>query len=117
MNPLLPRLIRSALFAGSALMFLSCATPPPGAPEILARSSQAMGTGQLNTVRYTAEGTGRPSGRRSGPAALAEDQARIGHAHDRLRARRDARRGRAERAEALGGGGYPHPVRSATTSS
>ena len=55
MNPLLPRLIRSALVAGSALMLLSCATPPPDAPAVLARSSQAMGTGQLNTCATSAK--------------------------------------------------------------
>jgi len=58
MRSLLPRPIRSALVAGSALMLLSCATPPPDAPAVLSRSSQAMGTGQLNTVRYIGEGTG-----------------------------------------------------------
>ena len=108
MNPLLPRLIRSALFAGSALMLLSCATPPPDAPAILARSSQAMGTGQLNTVRYIGEGTGYTFGQayKAGAAwpkiTLHSVTRSIDYGTATMRDEIVL-----SRAEPLGGGGYP----------
>ena len=51
-------LFRSSLVAGSVVALVSCATPSQDASAVLVRSSQAMGTAQLNTLRYSAEGTG-----------------------------------------------------------
>ena len=55
--------IRSGLFVGSVLWLASCAAPPrEDASAVLARASQAMGAAQLNTLRYSAEGTGTTFG-------------------------------------------------------
>ena len=62
MSAMLPRQVRSALAAGAATMLLACAAPPPDASAVLARSSQAMGAAQLNTLRYSAQGTGHTFG-------------------------------------------------------
>ena len=108
MNSLLPRLIRSALVAGSALMLLSCATPPPDASAVLARSSQAMGTGQLNTLRYIGEGTGYTFGQayKAGGAwpkiTLHSVTRSIDYGTATMRDEVVL-----SRAEPLGGGGYP----------
>lgn len=53
------RLIRASLVAGPILWLASCASAPPqDAATVLARASQAMGAGRVNTLRYSAEGTG-----------------------------------------------------------
>ena len=78
-------------------MLLSCATPPPDASAVLARSSQAMGAAQLNTLALHRRGHRlhlRPG--LQGRRRLAEDHAALADAQHRLRHRRDARRDRAE---------------------
>jgi len=108
MTPLLPRLIRSGLLAGAATMLLSCATPPPDASAVLARSSQAMGAGQLNTLRYAAEGTGYTFGQayKAGGAwpkiTLHSLTRSIDYGTATMRDEIVL-----SRAEPLGGGGYP----------
>jgi predicted aspartyl protease len=108
MTPLLPRLIRSGLLAGAATMLLSCATPPPDASAVLARSSQAMGAGQLNTLRYAAEGTGYTFGQayKAGGAwpkiTLHSVTRSIDYGSATMRDEIVL-----SRAEPLGGGGYP----------
>ena len=54
------RHLGSSLVAGSLVALAGCAvtTPTQDASPALARASQAMGTAQLKTLRYTAEGTG-----------------------------------------------------------
>jgi glyoxylase-like metal-dependent hydrolase (beta-lactamase superfamily II) len=55
--------IRSGLLVGSAVLLAACAAPPrEDASATLARASQAMGATQLNTLRYSAEGTGTTFG-------------------------------------------------------
>ena len=50
------RLIRASLVAGPILWLASCASAPPqDAATVLARASQAMGAGRVNTLRYSAE--------------------------------------------------------------
>ena len=103
MSSLFPRVLRSALVAGSTLMLLSCATPPPDASAVLARASQAMGADQLNTLRYIGEGTGYTFGQAYKPGGawpnitLHSVTRSIDYAQ-----RRDARRGRAEPRRAAG---------------
>ena len=57
------RSIRSGVVVGSALWLGACAAPPrEDAPTVLARASQAMGASQLDTLKYSAEGTGTTFG-------------------------------------------------------
>ena len=63
MRPAILHSIRSGLVVGSALWLASCAAPPrEDASAVLARASQTMGATQLNTLRYSAEGTGNTFG-------------------------------------------------------
>jgi glyoxylase-like metal-dependent hydrolase (beta-lactamase superfamily II) len=47
----------AALFAAAALI-VGCATPDVDAPAAIARAEQAMGSAQLKSIRYGADGTG-----------------------------------------------------------
>jgi glyoxylase-like metal-dependent hydrolase (beta-lactamase superfamily II) len=49
---------RLALVCGAALLTAACASSPPSAADVLARASQAMGAGQLKSLRYAGEGEG-----------------------------------------------------------
>ena len=108
MTSLLQRLIRPVLFAAAATMLLSCATPPPDASAVLARSSQAMGAGPLNTLRYSAEGTGYTFGQAYKPGGawpkitLHSLTRSIDYGTATMRDEIVL-----SRAEPLGGGGYP----------
>ena len=108
MTSLLLRLIRPVLFAAAATMLLSCATPPPDASAVLARSSQAMGAGPLNTLRYSAEGTGYTFGQAYKPGGawpkitLHSLTRSIDYGTATMRDEVVLSRG-----EPLGGGGYP----------
>jgi len=63
MRPATLHSIRSALVVGSAFWLASCAAPPrEDSSAVLARASQAMGASQLDTLRYSAEGTGATFG-------------------------------------------------------
>jgi len=108
MTSLLPRSIRSVLVAGAAAMLLSCASPPPDASAVLTRSSQAMGATQLNTLRYTAEGTGYTFGQAYKPGGawpkitLHSLTRSVDYGTATMRDEVVL-----SRAEPLGGGGYP----------
>lgn len=61
MEPSRPRLALLGSIAAAAVLSASCASPGGGSgppADALARASQAMGADRLNTLRYTAEGTG-----------------------------------------------------------
>ena len=63
MRPAILHSIRSGVVIASALWLGACAAPPrEDAPTVLARSSQAMGATQLDTLKYSAEGTGTTFG-------------------------------------------------------
>ena len=104
------RSIRASLVAGSVLWLASCAAPPPpqDAAAVLARSSQAMGAAQLNTLRYSAEGSGYTFGQayKAGGAwpriTLHSVTRSIDYGSAAMRDEVVL-----SRAEPLGGGGYP----------
>ena len=104
------RAIRASLVAGSVLWLASCAAPlpPQDAAAVLARSSQAMGAAQLNTLRYSAEGTGYTFGQayKAGGAwpriTLHSVTRSIDYGSAAMRDEVVL-----SRAEPLGGGGYP----------
>ena len=108
MNILALRLIRTSLVAGSAVVLASCASPPQDAAAVLARSSQAMGAGQVTTLRYVAEGTGYTFGQayKAGGAwpkiTLHSVTRSIDYGNAAMRDEIVL-----SRAEPLGGGGYP----------
>ena len=108
MHPLALRLIRSSLAAGAALALVSCATSTQDAAPVLARASQAMGTAQLNTLRYSAEGSGHTFGQayKAGGAwpriTLHSVTRSIDYGSGSMRDEIVL-----SRAEPLGGGGYP----------
>ena len=102
-------LIRASLAAAAALWLASCAAPQrEDAAAVLARASQAMGANQLDTLRYSAEGTGYTFGQ-AYHAGGAWPKITV-HALTRSidygsAAMRDEVV--LSRAEPLGGGGYP----------
>ena len=101
-------LVRSALGVGVVLALMSCASPQGDAPSILARSSQAMGAGPVETLRYTMEGTGYTFGQayKAGGAwpkiTLHSVTRSIDYGSGAMRDEVVL-----SRAEPLGGGGYP----------
>ena len=109
MHPFLAlRPIRSSLVAGAALALVACATSTQDAAPVLARASQAMGTAQLNTLRYSAEGSGHTFGQafKAGGAwpriTLHSVTRSMDYASGTMRDEIVL-----SRAEPLGGGGYP----------
>ena len=104
------RHLGSSLVAGSLVALAGCAvtTPTQDASPALARASQAMGTAQLKTLRYTAEGTGYTFGQAYEPGgawpriALHSVTRSIDYASGTMRDEIVL-----SRAEPLGGGGYP----------
>lgn len=52
------RSIQSALALLAAGLLVACATPTETANEVLARASNAMGSAELKTLRYSCEGEG-----------------------------------------------------------
>ena len=104
-----PCLLRSTLALGSLLGLLSCATPPQQDPfAALSRSAQAMGTANVTTVRYVAEGTGTTFGQAYRPGGawpritLHSVTRSIDYGSGTMRDEVVL-----SRAEPLGGGGYP----------
>ena len=77
MNPFSLRLTGAVFaLAATASLLVSCATPTRDAGPVLARAAQAMGTTQLNTLRYAGEGTGFTFGQAyTARRRLAEDHA------------------------------------------
>ena len=55
-------LIRWTLAAGAGALLAACASAPPSAADVLARSSTAMGAAQLKSLRYAGEGSGQTFG-------------------------------------------------------
>ena len=104
------RLLSSSLVAASLVALAGCAatTPTQDAAPVLARASRAMGTAQLKTLRYTAEGTGYTFGQAYEPGgawpriAVHSMTRSIDYASGTMRDEIVL-----SRAEPLGGGGYP----------
>lgn len=98
------------VIAGSAVLALlaSCATPGVDADAVLQRANQAMGGGNLKSIRYTADGTGYTFGQAYVPGT-AWPRITV-HAQTRS-INYDTGSMREEitisRAEPMGGGGYP----------
>lgn len=55
------------LSGGAALLLAACATTPQDARPVLLRAEQAMGGGQLRTLRYAGSGTGATFGQAYNP--------------------------------------------------
>jgi len=98
-----------ATVATASILLASCASAPQqDAAPIVARASQAMGTAQLKTLRYVAEGTGYTFGQAYEPGgawpriALHSVTRSIDYASGTMRDEVVL-----SRAEPLGGGGYP----------
>lgn len=100
--------IRGVIAACTVGLLSACASVPEPATDVLARSSKAMGSSQLKTLRYTGEGIGYTFGQAYSPGAawpkitvhsitrtIDYDAAAL---HDDIVL---------SRAEPLGGGGYP----------
>ena len=102
------RFLRPSIVAASALGLVSCATPTQDASTALERASQAMGTSRLNTLRYSAEGTGTTFGQAYKPGGvwpkitLHSVTRSIDYGSGSMRDEVVL-----SRAEPLGGGGYP----------
>jgi glyoxylase-like metal-dependent hydrolase (beta-lactamase superfamily II) len=106
MDPSRPRLL---LIAATAALLASCASPGGGnAADVLARAAQAMGADRLDTLRYTAEGTGWTFGQAYQPGT-AWPKITIHSLTRTIDYRAGAMRDEIvlSRAEPRGGGGYP----------
>ncbi len=109
MGTIAMRLIRASLVAAAALWLASCAAPQrEDAAAVLARASQAMGANQLDTLRYSADGTGYTFGQ-AYRAGGAWPKITIHSLTRSIDYARSAMRDEVvlSRAEPLGGGGYP----------
>jgi glyoxylase-like metal-dependent hydrolase (beta-lactamase superfamily II) len=109
MNANALRLARAGLLAGPIILLASCATSPQqDAGAVLARAAQATGAAQVNTLRYTAEGTGYTFGQAYKPGGawpkitLHSVTRSIDYGSGTMREETVL-----SRAEPLGGGGYP----------
>jgi glyoxylase-like metal-dependent hydrolase (beta-lactamase superfamily II) len=108
MNAFALALLRTTLIAASLAALASCAAPPQDAADVLARASEAMGSTRLETLRYSAEGTGYTFGQAYHPggawpkitlhSVTRSIDYRSGTMRDEIVL---------SRAEPLGGGGYP----------
>ena len=109
--PLLParRWTMAAFVAcGLAVWVVGCATPGADAEAVLRNANQAMGGGNLKSIRYTAEGTGYTFGQAFVPTSpwpkiTVHAQARSIN-YDTASMREEIT---ISRAEPTGGGGYP----------
>jgi glyoxylase-like metal-dependent hydrolase (beta-lactamase superfamily II) len=57
-----PRLVAAAAAVTVAALLGACAWPAPTAADVIARASQAMGAAQLQSLRYSGQGSGQTFG-------------------------------------------------------
>jgi len=97
-----------AIVAAVAAFVIGCASPSGDPAAVIARANQAMGTSNLKSIRYTADGTGYTFGQAfvpnaSWPKITVHTQARSIN-YDTGSMREEIA---LSRAEPTGGGGYP----------
>jgi glyoxylase-like metal-dependent hydrolase (beta-lactamase superfamily II) len=99
---------QAIVLAGATLVFSGCATAPPSAADVLARSSKAMGADALKSIRYVGEGEGFTFGQAylpNGPWPKVAYHSVVRTVDYESAAMRDEIV--LSRAEPRGGGGYP----------
>jgi glyoxylase-like metal-dependent hydrolase (beta-lactamase superfamily II) len=102
------RVWQAIVLSGAALAFAGCATAPPSAADVLARSSKAMGADALKSIRYAGEGEGFTFGQAylpNGPWPKVAYHSVVRTVDYESAAMRDEIV--LSRAEPRGGGGYP----------